>query len=73
MYSWVGCVARWGMHGMCNTCVVYVVQFLLANNISYDPENLFEDVQSTIYSLHTSGKVHQEIASDLGEGVVVGV
>ena len=43
------------------------MQFLLVNNISYDPENLFEDVQSTVYNLHTSGQIHKEIASDLGE------
>ena len=43
------------------------MQFLLDNSISYDPENLFEDVQTTVYNLHTSGHIHREIASDLGE------
>lgn len=41
-----------------------VSQFLLEKNISYDPENLFEDVQRTFYNLHISGQIHNEIASD---------
>ena len=45
-----------------------LLQFLRENSISYDPENLFEDVQTTIYNLHISGQIHQEIASDLGKG-----
>ena len=43
------------------------LQFLLERNISYDPENLFEDVQRTFYNLHISGQIHNEIASDHGE------
>ncbi len=46
------------------------MQFLLDHSISYHPENLFEDVQTTVYNLHTSGQIHKEIASNLGEGKV---
>lgn len=51
----------------CDYGVPLLLQFLLQSNISYDPENLFEDVQTTIYNLHTSGQIHNEIASDMGE------
>ena len=37
------------------------------HSISYDPRNLFEDVQSSVYELHVSEKIHNEIVSDMGE------
>lgn len=52
---------------ICWFICLFVLQFLLQHSINYDPENLFEDVQSTIYDLHTSSCVHSEIASNLGE------
>ena len=45
---------------------IFLLQFLLEKNISYDPENLFEDVQTTIQTLHSSGQIHAEISSNLG-------
>ena len=44
-------------------------QFLLERNISYDPENLFEDVQTTIQHLHRSEEIHEAIATDSGKFV----
>ncbi len=49
--------------------LLWCVQFLLQQNISYDPENLFEDVQNTIRGLHKSGQIHAELASDIGARV----
>lgn len=42
-------------------------------NISYDPGNLYQDIQSIIYNLHISGQLHNEVASDMGEEVEQGV
>jgi len=50
-------------------CVCYNVdvQYLMEHGISYDPGNLYQDIESAIYHIHTSGQLHAEILSDLGE------
>ena len=39
----------------------------MEHSINYDPGNLYKDIQDTICELHVSGKIHNEILSDVGE------
>ena len=42
------------------------LQYLIGQSDRFYPEHLFEDVQRSVYELHTSRQIHNRICSDLG-------
>ncbi|KAK6167228.1 hypothetical protein SNE40_021312 [Patella caerulea] len=42
-----------------------ITEYLLLNNINYDPEYVFYDVRNAIHAIHSSGILHQKIMENL--------
>lgn len=47
------------------TLLADIVEYLLGHGIPFDPEYLYEDVQTTVQEVHNLGDIHTAIASDL--------
>ncbi|XP_052217507.1 5'-nucleotidase domain-containing protein 3-like isoform X2 [Dreissena polymorpha] len=45
--------------------ITNVTDYFIANNIAYDPENVFYDIKNAVQGIHVSGLLHNTIVSDL--------
>ena len=49
------------------TVLSQFLQYLIGQSNKFYPEHLFEDVQRSVFELHTSRQIHNHICSDLGK------
>ncbi|KAL8559232.1 hypothetical protein ACOMHN_040356 [Nucella lapillus] len=45
--------------------IALIIEYFIQNNIEYDPEYVFNDIQTSVQGIHKSGMLHQKIMENL--------